>query len=42
VNSTLDYEISRVPPDASVCDESKDLCMRGLVAAISFHLLALE
>jgi hypothetical protein len=45
VNSTVDHKIGRVPPDPSVIDDSKDLCVRGLAVAalsISFCLFALE
>jgi hypothetical protein len=43
VNSTLDHEVGRVPPDTSVRDESKDLYIRRLAALrISIYLLTLE
>jgi hypothetical protein len=45
VNSIVDHKIGRVPPDPSIINESKDLCVRGLAIAtlsISFYLFALE
>jgi hypothetical protein len=42
MNSTLDHEVSTVPPDAAVVDESQDLRMRALALSDYFHLLALE